>query len=87
MTPIGIGLRALGALDFDDLLSEGLKVDTAGQRRFTHLLVDEFQDVSQIQYELVRCGAGMERVCSSSATLTSLSTAFGGRQASASSSC
>ena len=38
-------LRALGALDFDDLLSEGLKVDTAGQRRFTHLLVDEFQDV------------------------------------------
>ena len=47
-------LRALGALDFDDLLSEGLKVDTAGQRRFTHLLVDEFQDVSQIQYELVR---------------------------------
>lgn len=29
-------------------------MDTAGQRRFTHLLVDEFQDVSQIQYELVR---------------------------------
>ena len=47
-------LRALGALDFDDLLSEGLKVDTAGQRRFTHLLVDEFQDVSQTQYELVQ---------------------------------
>ena len=44
-TPIGDRLRALGALDFDDLLSEALKLDTAGQRRFTHLLVDEFQDV------------------------------------------
>ena len=47
-------LRELGALDFDDLLLEALKLDTAGQRRFRHLLVDEFQDVSAVQYSLVR---------------------------------
>lgn len=47
-------LRQLGALDFDDLLTEALKIDTAGQKRFTHLLVDEFQDVNDTQYKLVR---------------------------------
>ena len=46
-------LEALGMLDFDDLLLRGLKLDTAGQRRFHHLLVDEFQDVSDVQYDLV----------------------------------
>ena len=47
-------LKALGALDFDDLLTAGLAVDTAGQRRFRHLLVDEFQDCNEAQYALVR---------------------------------
>ena len=47
-------LKELGALDLDDLLLEALKLDTAGQRRFRHLLVDEFQDVSGVQYDLVR---------------------------------
>ena len=46
-------LRELGALDFDDLLTEALKLDTTGQRRFRHLLVDEFQDVNAVQYQLV----------------------------------
>ncbi len=49
-----IRLRELNALDFDDLLDRALSLDTAGAKCFTHLLVDEFQDVSQAQYALVR---------------------------------
>ena len=47
-------LRDLGALDFDDLLTEGLKRDVTGLRCFRHVLVDEFQDINDIQYQLVR---------------------------------
>ena len=46
-------LHALGTLDFDDLLTEGLKKDVTGLRRFRHLLVDEFQDINDAQYQLV----------------------------------
>lgn len=46
------GLAALGALDFDDLLTEALKLDTAGRKCFTHLLVDEFQDINGAQLAL-----------------------------------
>ena len=71
-------LRDLGALDFDDLLTEGLKRDVTGLRCFRHLLVDEFQDINDIQYQP---GPGLEpergRACSSSATRTSPSTASG----------
>lgn len=52
-------LREWDALDFDDLLTCALRVDTAGQRCFTYLFVDEFQDINTAQYELVRswsCG-------------------------------
>ena len=47
-------LAAMGALDFDDLLTAALSLDTTGQRRFQHLLVDEFQDINDMQYDLVR---------------------------------
>lgn len=47
-------LKALGALDFDDLLTEALRLDTAGRKQFRYLLVDEFQDVGDTQYDLVR---------------------------------
>lgn len=47
-------LKALGALDFDDLLTEALRLDTAGHKQFRYLLVDEFQDVGDTQYDLVR---------------------------------
>ena len=47
-------LEAMGMLDFDDLLLEALKLDTTGRRSFLHLLVDEFQDVNDVQYDLVR---------------------------------
>lgn len=46
-------LRELGALDFDDLLTEALKLDVTGRRCFHHLLVDEFQDINDAQYALV----------------------------------
>ncbi len=50
-----------GLRDFDDLLHEALallrdrpEVLAAYRRRFTHILVDEFQDTNPIQFELVR---------------------------------
>jgi DNA helicase-2/ATP-dependent DNA helicase PcrA len=60
-------LDAAGALDFDDLLLRSvslLKGDEAArdrwQRRFRYLLVDEYQDTNQAQYELVRLLAGAQ---------------------------
>jgi DNA helicase II / ATP-dependent DNA helicase PcrA len=49
------------AVDFDDLLlwawrlfEENLETRQAYARRFEYLLVDEFQDTNQVQYELLR---------------------------------
>lgn len=53
-------LTSEGACDFDDLLLETLKVLKAEQKneirkqRFNYLLVDEFQDVNPVQFELIR---------------------------------
>ncbi len=54
-------LRGLNALDFEDLLNLGVRllerheeVRTRLQRRFQHLLVDEFQDTNSRQVELLR---------------------------------
>lgn len=47
-------LQALGVLDLDDLLTEALALDTTGRKQFRHLLVDEFQDINDVQYQLVR---------------------------------
>jgi DNA helicase-2/ATP-dependent DNA helicase PcrA len=59
-------MRAAGALDFDDLLLETVKFLRGDRRaalryadRFLHVLVDEFQDVNAIQYELVCLLGGM----------------------------
>lgn len=58
-------LLSLFALDFDDLLLFAVRLfqtnETAlakWQRRFHYILVDEFQDVDNIQYELIRQLAG-----------------------------
>src|SRR5690606_27509819 len=55
------GLRASNAMDFDDLLLTALsllyereEVREYYAARFEHVLIDEFQDTNQIQYELVR---------------------------------
>ena len=57
-------LRASNALDFDDLLSASVallrtseEARTHYQQRWRHVLVDEFQDTSQSQYELIRAVA------------------------------
>jgi DNA helicase-2/ATP-dependent DNA helicase PcrA len=58
-------LRRANALDFGDLLLQTVRlfrehddVLTRYQQRFEHLLVDEFQDTNNVQYELVRMLAG-----------------------------
>lgn len=50
-----------GALDFDDLLLRELElfqnhpeVRAKWQRRFQHILIDEYQDTNQVQYNIVR---------------------------------
>ena len=47
-------LQKKGCLDFDDLLVSALTSAPSGGRRFSHLLVDEFQDINDLQYRLVR---------------------------------
>ena len=54
-------LEGRGLLDFDDLLVKSLalfkqnpRTEERWQRRFSHILVDEFQDIDAVQYELLR---------------------------------
>ena len=54
-------LRQAGAVDFDDLLmlpvlllEEHSQIRARYQERFTHLLIDEYQDTNHAQYRLVR---------------------------------
>jgi len=56
-----VALRACNAMDFDDLLLSVLNLfyqyDPIREKyaaRFEHVLVDEFQDTNEIQYDLVR---------------------------------
>jgi DNA helicase-2/ATP-dependent DNA helicase PcrA len=58
---LGPALRQANAMDFDDLLLHPLTLFrehperlAAWQRRFQHVLVDEFQDTNRAQYLLVR---------------------------------
>ena len=50
-----------GAMDFDDmlfscrkLLSENEELRRTWQNRFTHILIDEFQDINPVQYEAIK---------------------------------
>ncbi len=61
-------LKASGAVDFDDLLlcTEELferfpDARRAEAGRFTHLLIDEYQDTNGLQYEIVRALAAVHR--------------------------
>lgn len=53
-------LASFGAVDFDDLLLETLHLlhnhffHTSQLKRFGYLLVDEFQDINEVQYELIK---------------------------------
>lgn len=61
-------LRAANAVDFDDLimlteqlLRENLAIAENYQRRFRHILVDEYQDTNNAQYHLIRQLMGQGR--------------------------
>ena len=50
-------LEETGRMDFDDILCRALELaeKVGGKpKRFTHLLVDEFQDINDLQYRLIR---------------------------------
>ena len=56
-----VGLRRVGAVDFDDLLGETLRLfeehPAAREHyaaRYLHTLIDEFQDTNLVQYQLAR---------------------------------
>lgn len=60
-------LRRSGKIDFDDmlgycyeLLKERPDILGAWQRKFQYILVDEFQDINQLQYDIVRMLAAPE---------------------------
>jgi DNA helicase-2/ATP-dependent DNA helicase PcrA len=61
-------LRAASALDFDDLLSEAVRLFRESEEtlekyagRFLHVLVDEFQDTNPVQYQLASILASKHR--------------------------
>lgn len=61
-------LKRVGAVDFDDLLLLTVElltrfpdVRTAEAKRFDHVLIDEYQDTNQSQYQIVKSLAGGHR--------------------------
>lgn len=64
-------LRKANAVDFDDLIlrvlhiaeDERSMVGDELRARFRHVLVDEFQDVNQVQYRLVKALAASRNLC------------------------
>jgi DNA helicase II / ATP-dependent DNA helicase PcrA len=73
LPPYQAALQAMAALDFDDLilraarlLQDDAEILARVRARFSHLLVDEYQDVNASQYRLVRLLAppgGSVQVC------------------------
>ena len=64
-------IQSAGALDFDDLLmkvtqlfEQHPEVLEKYQKRYVHVMVDEFQDTNTAQYQIVRgIGAGYRNIC------------------------
>ena len=70
ITAYNAALREQNLSDFDDLLLQTrdlLQQDTAWrkqvQSRFSHILVDEFQDTNNLQYELLQLLRGTDNLC------------------------
>ena len=76
-------LRSLHILDFDDLLTETLNLmksdPTIPAQCFSYLHVDEFQDISPIQYRLIMEWTKQAESFLSSVTRISLFTASAAR--------
>jgi DNA helicase-2/ATP-dependent DNA helicase PcrA len=60
--------KAAGALDFDDLLLETVRlfkqqpeIRAKWQRQFKHIMIDEYQDTNAAQYTIVKSLVGPER--------------------------
>lgn len=51
-------LQERGLYDFDDLLLRALERLKESEPHYRHVLVDEFQDTSELQYEMLKCLAG-----------------------------
>lgn len=54
-------MRRVGLIDFDDMMvlclelfTERKDILSAWQRRYRYILIDEFQDINRLQYEIVR---------------------------------
>jgi DNA helicase-2/ATP-dependent DNA helicase PcrA len=84
---LGPALQAVNAMDFDDLMLHPLKLFRehpdrleAYRRRFSFVLVDEFQDTNKAQYELIRllgahgnvCAVGDDDQCLAQGTLVTM---------------
>ena len=61
-------MRRAGRLDFDDMMVMCLElfrqrkdILAAWQRRYRYILIDEFQDINRLQYEIIRMMAEPER--------------------------
>lgn len=61
-------LRNRGKIDFDDmmvftyeLLSEREDILAVWQKKFRYILIDEFQDINKIQYDIVKLLSGTEK--------------------------
>ncbi|MCL1975050.1 MAG: UvrD-helicase domain-containing protein [Firmicutes bacterium] len=52
-------LADYGVLDYDDILLKALTLAQDKQKCFTHLLVDEFQDINRLQYNLLKSWGNM----------------------------
>ncbi|HVU59785.1 MAG TPA: ATP-dependent helicase, partial [Candidatus Saccharimonadales bacterium] len=54
LTAYQAALTEHGVQDFDDLLLRGLQRLSTSQVRYSHVLVDEFQDTSDLQYAILK---------------------------------
>ena len=80
-------LRTLNACDFGDLLLHNLTLFSQHNdvledfhRRFKYILVDEYQDTNVASTFGCACWLRGEKTCAASVTMTSRSTAGGGRR-------
>lgn len=62
-------MRRAGLLDFDDMLvmcrrlfAERKDILKAWQKKFPYILIDEFQDINKVQYEIIQAESGKRQI-------------------------